>query len=525
MRNQKLFVIWGLLSYAMLPGASQAQAQSEERPARRCEALREADFSLVPDALTQITDTRVERAVGDVPAYCQVNGYVAPSVGFSIRLPSAQWNGKLLELGCGAFCGSTGYINACDEPLRKGYACIVTDGGHRSTIGDGKWAYHNLQSKIDMAYRAPHVTGLAGRAIVEAYYGREAQRKYFMGCSGGGSQAMWMAQRFPWDFDGIVAGAPDIHWTESNMTMLWGNRVLTQHTDTAILTQGDLDILHQAVVARCDHNDGLADGVIGDPRRCDFEPATLQCRAGRTAHCLSAAKIAAVEKIYRGPTSSKGERLFPPYVMKGSERTWLSFFWGAENYPRAVYNFMGEAFRYLSFHPDPGPRWKPEDFDFDRDPQRLGVMETLLEPVNPDLRRLQGAGAKLLAYTGWADPAEGVLRTIDLYENAQKIVGSRAATQEFFRLFVIPGMSHCMGGDGADAIDYLSYLEAWVEKNEAPEKLIGAHLQGEPPENLRFPLDPKEIAFSRPVYPYPIQTRYLGRGDPNAAESFGPGTP
>jgi feruloyl esterase len=239
-----------------------------------------------------------------------------------------------------------------------------------------------------------------------------------------------------------------------------------------------------------------------------------------------------VQRIYHGPATSRGEPLFLPYSLPGSELTWLDFFRGPNQAPRDIYGFVGEAFRYLAFDPDPGPAWKPEDFDFDRDPKRLGVMESRVEPVNPDLRGLKAAGAKLLAYTGWADPAEGVLRTVEYYENAEKIIGSRAATQSFFRLFVVPGMDHCRGGEGADAIDYLSALEAWVERGQAPEQLIGSHIRIDPAlaaeeqrRRRRFPLDPVWVEFSRPVYPYPLRAQYLGHGDPRDASSFGPVEP
>ena len=321
------------------------------------------------------------------------------------------------------------------------------------------------------------------------------------------------------------------------MNFLWANRALTGKNGETLLGQADLEVLHEAVVAKCDLNDGVKDGVIGDPRQCHFDPAELRCTDSKRSRCLTAQQIEAVDKIYQGPRTSQGEQIVMPAAQRGSETTWLGFLGGSPTSPTPFYNYIGDQFRYYFFQPNPGPTWEPQAFDFDHDYKRLGMGE-VSEPANsPDLRRFKARGGKLLSFTGWNDAAEGVLRTVDYYETAERIMGGRPATQDFFRLFVIPGMDHCTGGDGAFAVDYLSALEAWVERGHAPDKLIGAHVK---PEDLEFykakdfwelmlgresPLDPTTVGFSRPVFPYPIGTKYLGRGDPNDAASFGPATP
>jgi len=291
-------------------------------------------------------------------------------VGFLLRLPTNNWNGKFIEQGCGGYCGNYRFITWCDNALRRGYTCIVSDGGHKSAR-DAKWAYNNLQAEIDLGFRAPHVTAIAGKAITERYYSQTPKKSYFMGCSTGGRQALMEAQRFPWDFDG----------------------------------------------------------------------------------------------------------------------------------------------------------WKPEDFDFDRDYKRLGIAEGLYAAGNPDLRKFKAAGGKLISYTGWNDAAGMPLAAADYYEIAEKALGGRAATQDFFRLFMLPGVDHCSGGDGAFAVDWLSYLEAWVEKHQAPDKIISSHVKLDNHDEayqLKFPLDPARIEFSRPVFPYPTRVQYSGYGDPKDAASFGP---
>jgi feruloyl esterase len=491
----------------------------------QCKALETTDFSQIPHAVTQIIETHLVEASNAQPEYCEVSGYVAPSTGFRLRLPLSTWNGKFLELGCGGACGSTDNILDCADPLRRGYACIVSDGGHKSSWLDMKWAANNPDAVINYFVLAPHLTALAGKAIVERYYDRAPKKSYFMGGSAGGIQATWAAQKFPWDFDGIVAGVPCLRVSSQVINWLWINRALTDRNGEALFKPADLELLHHAVAAECDLNDGVKDGLIGDPRACHFEPSKLRCPAKNGGACLTAQQVEAAQKIYHGPINSKGEQISPPLAQRGSELQW-GLFVGSARHPTAMYNYLGGDWpRYAGFYPSPGPKWKPEDFDFDRDPKRLGTMETFQPWNSADLRTLKAAGGKLLMYTGWSDPIEGVLNTLSYYERAERVIGSRVATQSFFRLFVIPGMAHGPA-EGADVVDWLSYLEAWAEDGQAPDRVIGSHLRTEPPpDETKFPLDPVEIAFSRPIYPYPTVTKYLGRGDPKNARSFGPRSP
>ena len=508
--------------------------------AARCDDLLSADLSEVPDAPTQVTGAVLVVATADRAAtapHCEIQGYVAPDVGFALWLPAERWNGKLLELGCGGSCGSTKHVTGCSDPVRRGYACVVSDGGHISNGGEMKWVHNRPEAAIEYDIRASHVTAIAGKAIVARYYGQAARSSYFMGCSAGGFQAMWEAQRFPWDFNGIVAGSPDIRLSAIWMSWLWADRALTKADGRPLLGTTDFELLHRAVVTRCDLNDGVKDGVIGDPRKCDFDPRELQCAAGKSPACLTRAQVEAVEKVYRGPRTSDGERIARPIALRGSELNWSGLFEASSKYPTPTYRYFRDAY-YNSLVPiHLGSGWKPEDFNFDRDYKRLGAMAAI-EPINPDLRAFKSSGGKLLAYTGWSDAGEGVLNTIDYYETAERVIGGRAATQEFFRLFVIPGMNHCTTGAGAFAVDYLTYLDVWVQKRKAPDEIVGYHIKLSDLTNrtrygdksardaferrLEFPLDSRTVKFSRPIYPYPIETKYLGRGDPDQAKNFGP---
>lgn len=523
-------VLGGLL--ILLGLTSRSGAESVVDAAARCSGLASVDFSEVLDAPTRITEVKSIEHSADVPDFCQVGGYVAPSVGFLLILPT-NWNGKLIQLGCGGFCGQI-VPSSCTNLVARGYACATSDNGHRSTASDALWAYNNPQAEIDHAYAGVHVATLASKAIVEGYYGRAARKSYFTGSSTGGRLAMMAAQRFPWDFDGIIAGVPSLNVTALHMNLLWGNRAFNDETGQPLFKHADLDLLHRRVVAKCDLNDGIADGLIGDPRVCAFDPSELRCTRDGRRECLTDRQIDAARKIYAGATTSKGKPIYMPGALRGSEHTWLDWFSKLfTGNPRAVYNFVQEEFRYSAFAVDPGPSWKPEQFDFDRDYKRFGMADALIAAVNPDLRKFKAAGGKLIAFAGWNDAAGMPLHTVDYYETVERTMGGRPPTLDFFRLFTIPGMEHGLG-EGAYAVDWLSYLEAWVEKDEPPDRVIGFHVKTDDvdraspeyyPTILRradFPLDPATIEFARPIYPYPVITRYLGHGDPKDATSFGP---
>jgi Tannase and feruloyl esterase len=497
-----------------------------------CKALESADFLDLPEAPTQVTEAKLVEPTDSAPGYCQVQGYVTPQVGFELRMPVANWNGKFLEIGCGGHCGNVGAIVAC--PLRKGYACITSDGGHKGTEGDGLWGYNNLQAKVDWGYRAPHVVALAGKALTEHYYQRRPSKSYFIGGSTGGRQALQEAQRFPWDFDGIVAIAPPVDLSTIYMTFAWGARVSHDKDGKPLLGKEDLKLLTDAAVAKCDMDDGVKDGVIGDPLHCAFDPAELICKGQQTSGCLTSVQVEAVKKIYSGPINSKGKQLTLGGPVVGSElgewdkdpRIGWGFSYlglGIDGVPGGYESLSTDGFRYLFFWPDPGPTWKLSDFDFDRDSRRMVIMQSLYDSSNPDLRRFKAAGGKVLVFQGLNDNSVLPRKTIDYYETVERTMGGRKETQSFCRLFILPGVGHGSGGSGADTIDYLTVLDAWVENDKVPDRLIAAHLKKHNwTEEPEFPLDPSQIQFTRPVYPYPTRAKYQGHGDPNDAANFGP---
>jgi Tannase and feruloyl esterase len=508
----------GIFVMSLHADVGRAQTASSEGSAESCAALKTARFLGVLDAPTQIASARLVPASERLPAYCEVTGLVSQRVGILVALPAMRWNSKLLEQGCGGFCGGNlpkivknFGASFLSDPLRRGYAFAMYDGGHSGEGTSARWAYNNLQAQFDFGIRAPHVAALAAKAIVNSYYGSAPTKSYFRGCSSGGAQALSEAQRFPWDFDGILAGAPSPTFSGPMMNYLWAARALA-----GTINYTDLQLVHAHAVAKCDLDDGVEDGVIGDPLHCVFDPAELQCEAEHKDGCLTPAQVAAVKKVYSGPMNAQGEKLTTGGPLPGSELNWIAdHVSGAYIAGDAPEPWPKEYFAYVGFMPAPGPIWMPANFDFDRDYKRLRTAESLFGAAdNPDLRRFKAAGGKLILYQGGQDQSDVPTDSIDYYQTTQKTMGGHRAMLEFFRLFLLPGMNHCVGGPGASAVDYLSYLEAWVEKSQAPDVIIGSH-----EDNNRE--TPKTV-FTRPIYPYPLLAKYKGSGDPSDAASFVP---
>lgn len=492
---------------------------------KRCTAMRGVDLSDRPETPARVTDASVSTLADDVPQVCLLEGYVGATIGFRIALPLQGWNGKYLQGGCGGACGTT-KLFWCDEPVRRGYACASTDMGHKGTTADWNWAAGNLQGKADFGFRATHLTALVGKALTARYFGKDPGRAYYFGCSTGGRQALVEAENFPWDFDGIIAGAPPIDETGTAVQLAWTVKSNLDGDGHPILTEAAVRLLHDAVVKKCDMNDGVADGVIGDPRQCDFQVGTLQCSAAEHSACLTPAQVGAARKIYSGPVDAAGHPIGRTGgAMLGSELYWLGdYLYGNGREPQYA-TFIQNFLRYAAFDPAAGPSWMLADLDAVRDSHRLGMNEVLFTAANPDLRRFKEAGGKLIGFQGWADTSVVPLQYVDYYETVTRTMGGAKNTLDFYRFYTVPGMRHCSSdGAGADTIDYLSALEAWVEQGRAPEVLIGANFDWGGPATRApvFPLEPSRVRFTRPAYLYPAVPIYAGKGDPKRAENFRP---
>jgi len=443
-----------------------------------------------------------------VPAFCRVEGEANPTSDSSIKFevwipPSDSWNGKFEGVGNGGYQGNISYP-AMATVLRLGYATASTDTGH--TGDDLRFGENHPEKVVDWAYRAIHVTAEASKLIVRDSEGRFPDHSYFDGCSTGGHQALSEAQRFPDDYDGIIAGDPAYDRIRQTAAYLWSWIATHDDNGVSLLTNAKMKFVTKSAVAACDAIDGVKDGVIGDPRRCHFDPSSLACKGAETDTCLTTAQVNALKKVYRGLHNPRtGEEIFPGWSV-GSEGFGDSpaMGWGAyilnPKEPMRI-----DVYRLFLFN---DPNWDWHTVDFDRDvayaDQKLGFMSA----VNYDLTGFKARGGKLVMYTGWADPVAAPLDVLKYYENVMKKMGGVEKTQEFYRFFMVPGMGHCGGGPGPNAFDMQTVLESWVEHGKAPEKVIASHSTN------------GQTDRTRPLCPYPQAAKWSGTGSTDVAANF-----
>ena len=461
---------------------------------------------------TTITAATLVPAGSGLPEYCRVQGHVDTEIGFEIRLPAA-WNGKLYFGGNAGFAGTIPVYPAISSALGRGYATALTDTGHQAGMNDGTWALNNPERQVNFYYRAIHVVNVAAKQIIEAYYGHVPALSYFQGCSNGGRQALIEAQRYPTDFNGIIAESPVL----DQMGAILGYSWKAQAAQTAVPPDKVL-LLAATVLAECDAKDGLQDGLISDPRRCRFDPQSLQCAAGDAPDCLTAEQVQAVRMIYAGPMNSAGERLYPG-TPQGHETYgaatdgWPLWITGNGAGPTRTFTLQDQWLRFFVF----GPDYNSLTFNFDTDPPQLDTVRELANATNPDLSAFQASGGKLIAWQGWSDPdGPSPFRTLQYYEAVAQTLGGY--TDQFFRLFMAPGVYHCGSpevgvdgtttGPGPNNFDMLTALENWVEGGAAPDRIIASHSTG------------GVVDRTRPLCPYPQEARYLGTGSVDDAANF-----
>ena len=448
-----------------------------------------------------------ERESVDVPEFCRVEGVIAPEVKFEIWMP-AQWNRKLMVVGNGGLAGSITYRQML-EPLRRGYAASSTDTGHEGRGNEASWATGHMQRVIDFAHRSIHITSQADKAVMEAFYGSRPEHSYFNGCSQGGQEALISAQRYPKDFDGIIAGDPANFWTHNQVSHVWA--VVATGGDSYI-PASKVPLIAAAVNNACDALDGITDGILNDPRRCHFDPNTLLCKAGDAPDCLTAAQAQAVKQLYEGP----GEKIYPGLLPGGEAGPggWSNWITGAKPGTSGHANLGLPFFRYIVFD---DADWDPHSFKFetvpgfDNDVQFLDdKLASIFNATDPDLSAFRDAGGKLIQYHGWSDPDITPLNSINYYESVQR---ATPGAGEFYRLFLVPGMQHCGGGPGPSRFDMVSALEQWVERGTAPERIKGAHVTN------------GIVDRTRPLCPYPQEAQWKGTGSTDQAENFVCGMP
>ena len=500
--------------------SSMANAAAATADADQCRALVGRTFILAGDTPAVVGTARPVAANAGLPAHCAVEGYVAPQVGFEIRLPMENWNGRYLQQGCRGMCG---FLNSglTDDALARGYATASTDMGHKAINStSGLWAVDNPQGKIDYGHRATHVTAEVADAVIEAFYGAAARKKYFRGCGTGGRQALVEAQRYPSDFDGIaVNGGIVFNFTRLNYLMAWSVRANLDSEGRQIMSEADTATLHRGALNACDGADGRVDGVISYPEVCSFNPASLVCRPGQTDDCLTVAKVATAQKMYAGPSRTNGEVIYPGMAL-GSEKKWASAFFGAN--PRYAH-FSVEMMRYFLFPTPPGPRFELKDFDLDKPVADFTETERLVSADATDYAGFRARNGKLLVIHGWNESAMPGTYPPRYVRRLAEELGTTAALKDFFRFYMVPGEMHCAAGvpEGRH-FDVLTALERWVEAGEAPDTVQGFALKTDPkfPNHARFLLDPANIEEQRPYAPYPERLIYRGKGDTSDLKSY-----
>ncbi len=462
----------------------------------------------------------------DVPTFCRVQAKLTPTADSDIKIevwmPAAGWNGKYRGLGNGGFAGTIDYPGL-GAAVKEGYAAAGTDTGHSGSAVDAAWALGHPEKVADFGYRAIHEMTVKAKAIVDAFYGRSARRSYFASCSDGGREALMEAQRFPEDYDGILAGAPANYWTHLLVGATWDTQATT-FDPASYIPASKLPALRAAVLAACDAQDGLADGILDDPRQCRSDPATLVCQGADSPDCLTAPQVAALKKIYAGPHDSAGRAIFPGYLPGAEEGPggWGTWITGPAPGRSLLSMFAVGYFSNMVYEKSD---WDPKSFRLDQ-ALKLAERKTAnsLNAIDPNLKPFQAHGGKLILYHGWNDPAIPATNTIDYYRSVAAKLGERD-TDSFVRLFLVPGMQHCAGGPGPSFFGQFGgapsddprrnvyvALEHWVEKGVAPSQVIATKYADDNPAQA--------ARMTRLLCPYPQVAKYKGVGDANDAASF-----
>jgi len=487
-RNQLLIICFLLI----LANTQTAWAQIAETDLEQlCEKIEDL---YIPDAF--ILSASVVPAENDVPEHCLVLGYTLSANHFMVRLPINDWNEKFFLGGCGGGCGRlpvelTGsLLNA----IQRGYAIATMNAGHRGTnYFDLQWAYQNREAEIDFAYQAVHETVLVGKRVVEEFYNQSPAHSYFQGCSNGGRQGLTEVTSFPEDFDGIITEGAGLNFRNGFLLYAWVQQKNIGEDGKDIIKPADLPIIAQAVYADCDAMDGQEDGLISDPRKCQFDPESLLCDSEGQEGCLSRQQVEVLKAWYEGPKDSAGKPLLPYGVNVGSEPFWVWFVGETDNLNDDFIQTV-DWFKYVLFNEDPGESYSLTDFNFDTDPAKLDEMGELLKADNPDLDAFRKSGGKLLMYQGWSDPVIAYDSHLAYYGAVEKRFGGKEQTQDFFRLFMVPGMDHCTVltnlGITHDSVDPLTALEKWVEEGEAPDELPVTRFDAQGEVQSRFSVAP-----------------------------------
>ena len=436
--------------------------------------------------------------LANLPAFCRVALTIKPSSDSDIKtevwLPMTGWNGKFLAVGNGAWGGSIQY-GALGDGLRRGYAVASTDTGH--TGADASFAIGHPEKLVDFGYRAVHETAVQGKATTAALYGTAPRFSYFNGCSGGGRQSFMEAQRYPQDFDAIIAGAPGYDRTHGAFQSLRAMQA-THKEPGSFIPATKYPAIHRAAVNACDEIDGLKDGLITDPTKCSFDPGVIACKGADSASCLTPAQVAAAKTIYAPVIDPKTGKAIFAGLQPGSEMHWAAI---SGEQPHSMYNDLA---RFIVFQ---DANWSYKDLDINKHLEQARKADGgVLSATSTNLKPFVDRGGKLLIYHGWEDQNISPTMTVDYYNGVVRDMGK--GVDSSVRLFMVPGMGHCGGGDGPNTFDMIKALEMWREHGQAPASIEASKVAD------------GQVIRTRPLCPYPQVAKYKGTGSIDRAESF-----
>jgi feruloyl esterase len=461
--------------------------------------VRPGAFALPPSFSLRLQPGDV--AYKDLPAFCRVAATLRPSSDSEIKievwLPSPEvWNGKFMAVGNGGQAGEI-YYHKMGLPLTLGYAVASTDTGHEGKGDDGSFALGHPEKVIDFGYRAVHEMVMKSKAIIAEYYSRSARFSYWNGCSTGGRQGIEDLQRYPSDFDGVIAGAPAIN-PRSAAQIMWVAQAV--HKDVAsFIPASKFPVIQKAVLKTCDINDGVNDGVLEDPRSCKFDPGAILCKGADGPDCLTTSQVETARKIYSPAINPRSkEQIFPGFE-PGSEKGW-GFAASAQPPQLTLTGLKNRVFK--------DPNWDYKTFNFDSDVALIDRESQAVNAMDPNLGPFFSHGGKLLQYHGWNDTLIAPENSVNYYTSVADTLGGANKVNDSYRLFMVPGMAHCRGGDGTDRFDVISAMEQWVEKRKAPESIIASRYADDKPDR------------TRPLCPYPQVAAYKGSRSTDDAASF-----
>jgi hypothetical protein len=539
----KVLIRFSLMIFLILSNEGRAVVKKLPviKSSTKCETLLSKDITSSIGYKTHITTAKEIPDEMTKQVYCDVTGFVEPSINFEIKLPVNNWTQRFVQIGCGGMCGMISLrplenVETCLPANNGEIVLAATDMGHSGGMGSSEWA-RNLPLRIDFAHLGQHVTSLVTKAVINNYYGHEPKFSYFVGCSDGGREALMEVQRYPKDFDGVIAGAAAMNFTTQNSFYHgWNALINLDEKGNNILTAEKLPLLHNAVLNSCDDLDGVKDGVINLPWECHFDANKILCNPDQDENqCLTKEQVRVVNEIYKGAHDSNGSKLVISGPLYGSELIWADVVIPNKGQQSRGYSIALSTVRDVLYKGPLAENFKLINLKFDQETfYSITQLHELYDATDPNIKDFANRGGKLLLWHGLSDTDISPYNTIAYYHALENTLG-RDKIKNVSRLYLLPGVGHCGRGDGPSNVEFLTAMMNWVENGVAPEKLtatlkegghfpmppMGEIVNGQLPPMMKItPKGPSKILRSRPLYPYPFVTEYKGKGSTDKEVNF-----